>query len=81
MKNKTKPCSRLVIVIEGDMIQSIIADNPDSAPDIAIVDYDADDYADYELRHITQDDGTRSLAHVSELYVEEASINLDDVFL
>ena len=81
MKNETKPCSRLVIVMEGDMIQSIISDNPGSAPDIAIVDYDAYGCESDELRDIAQGDGSQSLAHVTDRYVEEADIDLDSVFL
>ncbi|WP_419606790.1 hypothetical protein [Thiolapillus sp.] len=82
MKNETtKPCSRLVIVMEGDMIQSIISDNPESAPEIAIVDYDTYGCESGELRDITQGDGSQSLAHVTERYVEEADIDLDSVFL
>ena len=82
MKNEnTKPCSRLVIVMEGDMIQSIISDNPESAPEIAIVDYDTYGCESEELRHIAQGDGSQSLAHVTDRYVEEADIDLDSVFL
>lgn len=73
-------CSRLAIVMEGGIVQAVIANQPDTAPDIAVVDYDTDGYEPNELRPITQSDGSQSLALVIEHFVEPAGINLDEVF-
>lgn len=75
-----KRCVRLAVVLEGGIVQAVIADWPDAAPDVAIVDYDTDGYEPEELRHITQSDGGQSIALVIEHYVELAGINLDEVF-
>jgi hypothetical protein len=75
-----KRCARLAVVLEGGIVQAVIADWPDAAPDVAIVDYDTDGYEPEELRHITQSDGSQSIALVIEHYVEPAGINLDEVF-
>jgi len=75
-----KQCMRLAVVLEGGIVQAVIADQPDVAPDVAVVDYDTDGYESDELRHISQSDGSRSIALVVEHYVEPAGINLDEVF-
>ena len=61
-------------------MQAVIANQPDTAPDVAVVDYDTDGYEPDELRPITQSDGSQSLALVIEHFVEPAGINLDEVF-
>ena len=78
--SSVKPCTRLAIVLEGGIVQAVIADQPDVAPDVAVVDYDTDGYEPDELRHISQSDGSQSIALVVEHYVEPAGINLDEVF-
>lgn len=75
-----KQCTRLAVVLEGGIVQAVIADQPDVAPDVAVVDYDTDGYESEELRHITQSDGSQSKALVVEHYVEPAGIKLDEVF-
>ena len=75
-----KHCARLAVVLEGGIVQAVIADQPEVAPDVAVVDYDTDGYEPNELRHITQSDGSQSIALVIEHYVEPAGINLDEVF-
>ena len=75
-----KSCERLAVVIEGGLVQSVVADQPDAAPSVAVVDYDTDGFEPEELRYITQSDGAKSTALVAEHYVEAASIDLDDVF-
>ena len=75
-----RPCERLAVVIEGGLVQSVVADQPDSAPSVAVVDYDTDGFEPEELRYITQSDGTKSTALVVEHFVEAAGIDLDDVF-
>ncbi|WP_036300031.1 hypothetical protein [Methylomarinum vadi] len=78
--NPSPACERLVVVMEGGIVQAVIANQPDTAPDIAVVDYDTDGYEPNELRPITQSDGSQSLALVIEHFVEPAGINLDEVF-
>lgn len=78
--SSVKHCARLAVVLEGGIVQAVIADQPEVAPDVAVVDYDTDGYEPNELRHITQSDGSQSIALVIEHYVEPAGINLDEVF-
>jgi len=78
--NPSPACERLVVVMEGGIVQAVIADHPDTAPDVAVIDYDTDGYEPDELRPITQSDGSQSLALVIEHFVEPAGINLDEVF-
>ena len=66
--------------MEGGIVQAVIADQPDAAPSVAVIDYDTDGFETDELRHITQSDGTKSSALVVEHFVEAASIDLDEVF-
>ena len=75
-----KQCKRLAVVMEGGIVQAVVADQPDVAPDVAVVDYDTDGYEPDELCHISQSDGSQSIALVVEHYVEPAGINLDEVF-
>ena len=75
-----RSCERLAVVIEGGLVQSVVADQPDAAPSVAVVDYDTDGFEPEELRYIMQSDGTKSTALVVEHYVEAAGIDLDDVF-
>jgi len=75
-----KLCTRLAIVLEGGIVQAVIADQPDAAPAVAVVDYDTDGYESEELCSITQSDGSQSKALVVEHYVEPTHINLDEIF-
>ena len=59
---------------------SVIADQPDAAPAVAVVDYDIDGYEPEDLCHITQSDGRKVNALAVEHYVESARIDLDEVF-
>jgi len=82
-KDRLKPrrvCARLAIILEGGIVQAVIADQPDVAPAFAVVDYDVDGYEPEELCHITQSDGRQSKALVVEYYVEPPRINLDEIF-
>lgn len=72
-------CTQLAVVMEGGIVQSVIADQPEAAPAVAVVDYDTDGYESEELRRITQSDGSQSKALVVEHYVEPAGIDLDEV--
>jgi hypothetical protein len=75
-----KPCMQLAIVMEGGIVQAVIADQPDVAPAVAVVDYDTEGYESEELCSITQSDGSKSKALVVEHYVEPTRINLDEIF-
>jgi hypothetical protein len=75
-----KPCMQLAIVMEGGIVQAVIADQPEAAPAIAVIDYDTDGYESEELCSITQSDGSQSQALVIEHYVEPTRINLDEIF-
>ncbi len=75
-----KQCTRLAVVLEGGIVQSVIADQPDTAPSVAVVDYEVDGYESDELCHIMQSDGKQSKALVVEHCVEPAGINLDEIF-
>jgi len=73
-------CKRLAVVIEGGLVQAVVADRPDAAPSVAVIDYDTDGFEADELRHITQSDGSNAKALVVEHCVEPAAIDLDEVF-
>ncbi|HED14467.1 MAG TPA: hypothetical protein ENI62_12580 [Gammaproteobacteria bacterium] len=75
-----KQCAQLVVVLEGGIVQAMIADQPDAAPAVAVADYDTDGYESEELCRITQSDGSQSMALVVEHYVEPTRINLDEIF-
>jgi len=66
--------------LEGGIVQAVIADQPDVAPAVAVVDYDTDGNESEELCCITQSDGSQSKAFVVEHYVEPTRINLDEIF-
>lgn len=76
----SETCKRLAVVIEGGLVQAVIADRPDAAPAVAVIDYDTDGFETDELRHITQADGSKAKALIVEHCVEPAAIDLDEVF-
>lgn len=73
-------CSRLAVVMEGGIVQAVIADQPGAAPAVAVVDYDIEGRAPEVLCDIMQSDDSRSKAYVVEPWIEPARINLDEVF-
>jgi len=75
-----KPCMQLAVVMEGGLVQAVIADQPEAAPAVAVIDYDTDGYESEELCSITQSDGSQSQALVIEHYVEPTRIHLDEIF-
>ena len=75
-----KRCARLAIVIEGGLVQAVVADRPDAAPAVAVIDYDIEGSEPEDLRHITQSDGSKVTALVVEHCVEPVAIDLDEVF-
>lgn len=73
-------CKRLAVVVEGGFVRAVVADRPDIAPAVVVIDYDTDGVAIDELRRITQTDGSQVNALVDEHYVQSATIDLDEVF-
>ena len=73
-------CTRLAVVMEGGIVQSVIADWPEAAPAIAVVDYDIEGQQPEDLCDITQSDGSQSKAYIVEPWIEPARIDLDEVF-
>lgn len=61
-------------------MQPVVADRPDVAPSVAVIDYDTGGFDPEELRHITQSDGSKAKALVVEHRVEDAAIDLEEVF-
>ena len=77
---KERCCMRLVVVLEGGIVQAVIADRPETAPAVAVLDYDTDGYGTEDLCDIAQSDGRLAEALVIEHCVEPARIDLDEVF-
>ncbi|HIE56280.1 MAG TPA: hypothetical protein EYP90_14090 [Chromatiaceae bacterium] len=71
--------NRMAVVIEGGIIQSVVADRPQEVR-VATVEYSPDGFATDELRWVTQGNGHQAQALVVERFVEEPAIHLDDVF-
>lgn len=61
-------------------MQSVVADRPDIAPSVAVIDYDTDGFEADDLRHITQLNDNKAKALFVEHCVEAAAIDLDEVF-
>ncbi|MEW5756454.1 MAG: hypothetical protein AB1810_09120 [Pseudomonadota bacterium] len=79
-RSPRKACERLVVIIEGGLVQAVVADRPDVAPAVAVIDYDTEGFEPEDLRHITQSDGSKAKALVVEHRVEYAAIDLEEVF-
>ena len=60
-------------------MQAVVADRPDVAPAVAVIDYDTEGFEPEDLRHITQTVGSKTKALVVEHCVESAAIDLDEV--
>jgi len=71
--------NRIAVVIEGDVIQAVVADRPQEVH-MATVEYSPDGFDASELRCITQGNGHQAQALVTEHFVEAAAICLDEVF-
>jgi len=76
----SRRCTRLAVVMEGGIVQSVIADWPEAAPAVAVVDYDIEGQQTEDLCDITQSDGSQSKAYIVEPWIETARIDLDEVF-
>jgi hypothetical protein len=72
---------KMAVVLEGGIVQSIIADQPDRLPDnILVIDYDNDGWEEDDLAPIVQDNGSQALAHVYQISPELPRIDLDALF-
>jgi hypothetical protein len=71
---------RLAIVVEGGIVQSVVSDCPDTAPAVAVIDYDVEGIEPDRLHSVTQAEGHRASALVSMREVEPAMIDLDEIF-
>jgi len=71
--------NRIAVIIEGDAVQSVVADRPQEVH-VATVEYSPDGFGTDELRWITQGNGHQAQALVVEHFVEESAIHLDDIF-
>lgn len=71
--------NRVAVIIEGDVVQAVVADRPQEVS-LATVEYSPDGFHASELREIIQGDGHPAQALVTEHFVEEAAIDLDEVF-
>jgi len=75
----TAMINRIAVIIEGDVIQAVVADRPQEVC-VSTVEYSPDGFDASELRWITQDNGHQAQALVTEHFVEAAAICLDEVF-
>lgn len=68
----------LIIVMEGGVVQDIVSDNPSffDQVQIAVVDYDDEDYGDSKSQYVEQANGVRVLALVTPHEVNQATIPL-----
>ena len=73
-------CRQVAVVMEGGLVEAVIADQPEAAPDIVVIDYDTDGFPAEDLRSITQSDGSQSTALVVPHFVEASGIDLIGVF-
>jgi hypothetical protein len=75
--------SRLVVVLEGGLVQSVISDDPTLAAscEIAVIDYDAENLDPEDITEIRQGDGSVSQAFVHRENIDaQPRIDLDEVF-
>lgn len=72
---------KMAVVLEGGIVQSIVATEPSMLPDnILVIDYDRDGWEDDDLSPVVQNKGMEALAHVYQIEPELPRINLDAVF-
>ena len=76
--NTTRPT--LAIVLEGGLVQAIVARRADKIDlDILVIDYDIEGADDDEISLVPQGDGTFSEACVRSTSVTPAEIDLDHI--
>jgi len=73
-------CRQLAVVMEGGLVQAVIADQPEAAPDVLVIDYDTDGFPAEDLCRITQLGSSQSMALVVPHCVEVSEIDLSGVF-
>jgi len=74
------PCQQLVVVVKNGVVQSVMADRPDAAPAVMVIDYNVDGAEFESLRHITQPNGNLAGALVAQHHVDSITFNLNEVF-
>jgi hypothetical protein len=80
VKETPVPEPRIVIVVEGGLVQGVISDHVAHAPKVAVLDYDIEGCDDTVLTYLTQPNGDRVPAFVAQEFITGAAINLDEVF-
>lgn len=82
----TYPTTRLVIVMDGGIIQAVVSDNPPEDIDIVVLDYDVEgvDEADIHLISQPADPDGRPYpdaeAYIYDVPITHAAIDIDQVF-
>jgi len=71
--------NRIVVVIEGGLVQSILADNPDSI-EAVVMDYDTEGADPCDYATISQNDGSERDAFVHMETPGHALISIDEVY-
>ena len=71
--------NRVVVTVEGGVVQSVVADRPDEL-DIVVLDYDTQGADEDGIEYITQPDGSKSDVVVIPIETEHPHISLDEVF-
>jgi hypothetical protein len=71
--------NRVVVTVEGGVVQSVVADRPDEL-DVVVLDYDTQGADEDGIEYITQPDGSKSDAVVIPIVTEHPRISLDEVF-
>ena len=71
--------NRVVVVLEGGLVQAVVADRPDELV-AAAVDYDTGEYEAEDCFSLCQGDGRHALAVAGHVTVSDPAINIDAVF-
>jgi hypothetical protein len=71
--------NRIVVVIEGGLVQTILADDPDGI-EAVVLDYDTEGADPGDYTTITQSDGSESDAFVQVEPPDHARISIDEVY-
>lgn len=78
-RSSGKACEALVVIMDSGVVQAVIADHPELAPEVVVIDYDTEGFPPEDLCTIPQPDGSQSLAVVVSCCVEPARIDLPAV--
>ncbi|MDH5181010.1 MAG: hypothetical protein OEZ39_14170 [Gammaproteobacteria bacterium] len=74
------PCQQLVMEMKNGLVQSVMADRPDMAPAVAVIDHDVDGVESEVLCQITQSDGSNTNVVIEQHPVQIPDINFNAVF-